>query len=337
MKKMKLPFLLTLLMLAVAVWWHDHGPLTLQGELNRFIRQQAVVSGSVAIARHGQIITNFEVGAAHAESTNVLRPIASLSKLLTAQAVALLVREGLLSLSDKLSDHLPELPYALDPGYREITVQQLLQHTAGFDRSESGDPLFSDSLTVRGCDAAIQTAVSRPLDHPPGQVTKYANVGYCLLGMLIERVTEQSYEEAVLQRLSPRGGDHQLTFGPPVKSQEKITAMFSTAAWRGLGAAGAWFANAETLARLLEPVQERDLVLSPLDNELDHAFFYGQSWREWMPPHRRSTHYGALPGSYAFAMKLSNASVVVVIFDGRPIDDEEAANQLIEIFKSRLL
>lgn len=336
MKKIRLVVLLLLLMASGAVWWYDHGTLTLQGELNRFVRQQALVSGSIAIVRQGQITTTFEVGAPRAASPDAQRPIASLSKLLTAQTVALLVREGKLHLGDRLSDRLPELPFANDPGYMEITVQHLLQHTAGFDRGKSGDPLFENEFAPSGCTAAVQTAVARPLDHLPGQVTKYSNVGYCILGMLIERVTAQSYEAAVLHRLMPLGERDRLSLGPPESAAFPDNSVFSPAEWRGLGAAGGWFTNAELLVQLLEPVKSRDLVLKPLTAELHHAFYYGQSWRVWSAPHSRLTHYGAAPQAYAFAMQSPDAGVIVALFDGRPIDDENAAAKLIGIFESQI-
>lgn len=341
MKKVRFLVLLLLLAAVGTVWWYQHGPLTLEGELDRFAREHALTNGSVVIARQGQIVAAFNVGEWHVELADAQRPIASLSKLLTAQTVTLLVRDGALQLSDRLSDRLPELPYANDAGYREITVQHLLQHTAGFDRSKSGDPLFEDTHTVRGCDAAVKTAVARSLDHPPGQITKYSNVGYCLLGMLIEQATGQSYEAAVLQRLMPRhkgerpGG--RLTLGSPAGSATKSGAMFSSTAWRRLGSAGGWFASAETLAQVLGQDLGGDLALLPLRTELDHEFYYGQAWRVWTTPYHRLTHYGAVPGTYAFAMQLTDARIVVALFEGRPSSDEDAAAQLIDIFENRFL
>ena len=337
MKNTRFLFLLLVLAVVAAVWWYDHGPLTLQGEIDRFVRQEALMSGSIAIASQGQISATFHAGAPDSESVDARRPIASLSKLLTAQTVALLVHDGVLQLSDRLSDQLPELPYANDAGYREITVQHLLQHTAGFDRSQSGDPLFEDALTVRGCDAAVQIAVARPLDYPPNQVTKYSNIGYCLLGMLIERVTGQSYEAAVIQRLLPHHEGDPLVLGRPAGVTPQKDAIFSSAALRSLGAAGGWFTDAETLAQLLGQDRGRDLALHPLRAELGHEFYYGQGWRVWATPYRRWTHYGAVPGIYAFAMQLPNTRIVVALFKGRPSSDESAATKLIDIFENRNL
>lgn len=334
MKNARLLGLLALLVVVVGGWWYLNGPLTLKGELERFVRTQALKNGSIAIAHRGQIIESFEIGASRAEAGKTLRPIASLSKLLTAQTIVLLVRDGKIQLNDKLSDLLPDLPYAIDEGYSEITVQQLLQHTAGFDRSKSGDPLFEDGYRVRGCDAAVRTAVSRPLDNPPGRITKYSNVGYCLLGMLIEHTTGQSYESAVRFRLLQRGEDDRLTLGYAGKNAQNNDAIFSQADWRGLGAAGGWFTDAETLSRLLGAQRIPNLELPPISSETDKDFYYGQSWRVWLTPYHRWTHYGAVPGFYAFAMQLPDDWVAVAIFEDRPSDDESAAVTLIKIFES---
>lgn len=336
MKKVRLFCLLLLLIAVSTVWWYEHGPLTLRGELELFVREQGLSRGAIAIARQGQVISKIQVGELEATPLDTQYPIASLSKLLTAQVVANLIIEGELHLSDRLFERLPELPYANDAGYQQITVRHLLQHTAGFDRSKSGDPLFNDDFSVRGCEAAARIAVSRPLEYEPGRATKYSNVGYCLLGMLIEQVTGQSYEAAMFQRL-PQDKVNRLVFGRPIEGGIKIDTQFSSTEWSGLGAAGGWFSDAATLAQLLEAARSSALGLHPLPSELNHAFYYGNAWRTWLPPHHRLTHYGALPGFYSFAMKLADEYVVVALFKGRPNSDEDAAIKLIDIFERDLL
>lgn len=336
MKKDRL-FLLLLLIVVSAIWWHGHGPLTLRGELERFAREQGLSRGTIAIAHQGQVISLLQVGELDAKSLNVQYPIASLSKLLTAQVIANLISEGELQLSDRLLEHLPDLPYANDVGYQKITVRNLLQHTAGFDRGKSGDPLFKDDSSVRGCEAAVRVAVSKSLEHEPDRVTKYSNIGYCLLGMLIERVTGQSYESAVLQRLLPQDNINRLVLGSPSRGSIKSDVQFSPSEWYGLGAAGGWFSDAVTLVQLLGAVSQRDLVLQPLPSELEQMYYYGQAWRTWLNPKHRLTHYGALPGFYSFAIKLADEYVVVALFEGRPSNDEDAAAQLIDTFESHLL
>lgn len=319
------------------MWWYEHGPLTLRGEMENFVREQGLSRGTIAIAHQGQVISRFQVGKLDTKSLDVQYPIASLSKLLTAQVVANLIGEGKLQLSDRLTDHLPDLSYADDFGYPKITVQHLLQHTAGFDRGRSGDPLFKDDASVRGCEAAARIAVSKPLEQKPGQITKYSNVGYCLLGILIERVTGQSYEAVVRRQLLPQDKTNRLILGRPIDGDVKNDAHFSLSEWYGLGAAGGWFTDAATLALLLGTAWNHDLELLPLSAESEQAFYYGKAWRTWLTSQYRLTHYGALPGFYSFAMKLANEYVVVALFEGRPSNEEDAAAQLIDIFESDLL
>lgn len=336
MKKARLFFLLILLTVAIAVWWYEHGTLTLHGGLEHFVQEQRLSHGEIAIIHHNKIISHFQVGDCDEKYFNAQYPIASLSKLLTAQVVVKLIGEGKLQLNDKLFTLLPQLPYANDAGYREITVQHLLQHTAGFDRSKSGDPLFKDDSSVRGCESAVRVAVSKPLEHEPNKITKYSNVGYCLLGMLIERVTELNYENALLQRLLPQENINRLVLGGPPTSDIKSGFQISQSDWYSLGAAGGWFSDAVTLAKILRYTPPRDLVLQPLPSELEHMYYYGQAWRTWLKPNHRLTHYGALSGFYSFAMKLADEYVVVALFEGRPSNDEDAAAQLINIFESHL-
>jgi N-acyl-D-amino-acid deacylase len=77
-----------------------------------------------------------------------------------------------------------------------------LQHTAGWDRDKSGDPMFMAEQIARACNVGrppdartiIRYMLGRPLDFDPGARHVYSNFGYCVLGRIIEQVTGQPYE-----------------------------------------------------------------------------------------------------------------------------------------------
>jgi len=108
---------------------------------------------------------------------------------------------------------------AADTRMYQITVRQLLQHTAGFDRDLSGDPMFmysqvSQSLgldyvrTVTCSDIIEYELKHASLDYDPGTHYAYSNLGYCILGRVIEKVTGERYEEVVTKYLlEPSGVD----------------------------------------------------------------------------------------------------------------------------------
>jgi hypothetical protein len=97
---------------------------------------------------------------------------------------------------------------------REITIMQLLQHTAGWDMEKSFDPIgrpIDIAIALRVPPPAKQGHVirymfGRPLDFDPGSRYAYSNFGYCVLGEVIYRVSGQSYEDYVRKEiLGPLG------------------------------------------------------------------------------------------------------------------------------------
>ncbi len=123
---------------------------------------------------------------------------ASVSKLFTAQAVIELVREGRLALEDRLSDLAPELRFA-GSGVDDITVRQLLNHTAGlpdirnyhWGRQRQNPERLRNYL--RGRRWRVRFA--------PGTRYGYSNLGYDLLGYLIEKTAGEPFETYVKGRI----------------------------------------------------------------------------------------------------------------------------------------
>jgi D-alanyl-D-alanine carboxypeptidase len=131
---------------------------------------------------------------------------ASLSKLLTADAVLARINSGALSLDDRLVGYLSELPPLRDARIADITIDQLLRHRAGFDRLKTQDP-----MTAHGkrpwCPDRLAELASQRLDFEPGRRFAYANLGYCLLGSVLERLEGKSFPEIMEDdyRIAARG------------------------------------------------------------------------------------------------------------------------------------
>lgn len=168
-------------------------------------------SGSVLIARENQIILTEARGyAIHpnllANQSDTKFNIASVTKMLTAVAVIQLVADGKLDLHKPVATYNPDLPHA-----SEITVHQLLTHTAGFDRywNDAYRAARSDLRTVNDY---LELFATTPLEFPPGTRHHYGNTGYVVLGALIEQVTGKSYydhmRESLYQQLGMQNTDH---------------------------------------------------------------------------------------------------------------------------------
>lgn len=118
----------------------------------------------------------------------------SMTKTLTAIAVLQLVEQGELGLDDEIGHYLPDTPYDGQP----ITVRQLLAHTSGIPNPI---PLRWVHLTKDDATFDEDTALAQVLrDNPkirsePGEKFAYSNIGYWLLGKIVEQVTGHSYTE----------------------------------------------------------------------------------------------------------------------------------------------
>ena len=143
--------------------------------------------------------------------------IASITKQFTAALVMKLVEEGAIRLDAPVREYIPEYPA---PQGDRVTIHHLLTHTSGIpsytDLPSFGGEMLATPLTPG---EIVALTWEDALEFEPGTGFAYNNTGYVLLGWIIERVTGQSYGEALEARLlSPlglddTGYDHHLT--PP--------------------------------------------------------------------------------------------------------------------------
>ena len=147
-----------------------------------------VRGGDVAFAR-GYGLANLEYGTPNTAATPY--HVASVSKQFTAFAIALLEREGRLSLDDDVRAYLPEVP-AFGP---TITLRHLLTHTSGlrdlWDLWVMSGGLMGD--VIRQDDFLRLVERQRELNFVPGTEAMYSNTGYTLLAEVVERVTGSAF------------------------------------------------------------------------------------------------------------------------------------------------
>ncbi|GII75252.1 serine hydrolase [Sphaerisporangium rufum] len=153
---------------------------------------------------HG--VLNVRTGAP--AGTRSLFQIGSITKVWTATLAMALVDEGLLALDAPVADVLPELRLAGPEVTKSVTLRHLLDHTSGID----GD-VFTD--TGRGDDCLekyVELLGEAGQNHPVGATFSYCNSGYSLIGRMIEKVTGQTWDQALRDRLCvPLGLTHTVT------------------------------------------------------------------------------------------------------------------------------
>src|SRR5262245_63861321 len=198
------------------------------------------VSGAgLVVARGDKLLLVGGYGLASKEHKVAVEPaslfrLGSLSKTITAVAVLQFVQAGRLKLDDPvlpiLGDAGPRSDRITDGRVRDITVRHLLQHSGGFDRDRSGDVVFmpyaAEAARRQGgplppdCPTILRDTLERKLDFTPGTRFAYSNVGYCILGRVIERVTGSPYEAHVRQHVLAPAGATRMKIGRTLQPAE---------------------------------------------------------------------------------------------------------------------
>jgi len=162
-------------------------------------------AGSVRVVRGSRVLLERSGGFADRErrrpnAGDTRYEIGSLTKQFTAAAVLLLQERGVLHTTDAVTRWLPEA----SPHWDAVTLHALLTHTAGIPDSDFDDDTFDsgprDSSLTAG-EWAVRLASKRPLEFAPGTRFAYSNMGYMVLGRVIERASGMRYEAFVTRNL----------------------------------------------------------------------------------------------------------------------------------------
>jgi CubicO group peptidase (beta-lactamase class C family) len=136
---------------------------------------------------------------------------ASIAKLFTAVATLQLVEQGAFGLDTSTIEYLGLEETGISPA---VTPYHLMTHTSGIadDADEEAGERYEDLFLERPNYAVMETAdylpqfVGKPPNFAPGESCRYCNVGYVLLGLMIERATGSSYREYVSEHVFARAG-----------------------------------------------------------------------------------------------------------------------------------
>lgn len=128
--------------------------------------------------------------------------IGSVTKTFTATVVLQLAGESRLNLDDSIEKWLPGVIQGNGYDDKQITIRQLLNHTSGIaNYTRSEDFNMMDTKRSYTAEELVKMGISMPLDFAPGKSWAYSNTGYVLLGILIEKITGNSYAEEIEKRI----------------------------------------------------------------------------------------------------------------------------------------
>jgi N-acyl-D-amino-acid deacylase len=349
-----------------------------------FLRRWQIPGSSVAIIKNDKWILSRGYGWADVEtqrpmnSDSVFR-IGSVSKAITAVAILQLVQEGKLSLDSNVYDilnHLEPLNNAA-PHHRinDIKVRHLLEMSPGWITDQGIDPMMgpwsSRMLEQLGnrippdCEIAARMMMSTPMQYAPGTQFSYSNISYCMLGLIINKITQQpgyhGYEAYVQQKLftpygitSMRIGDstpgksfenevHYYFYEPKSSNYSNIDRINdglpygNTQLLQKNYSDGGWVASAPDLARFLQalnhyqiltPKMMRVMIEKPSFQKSGDSYF-AKGWNvKYINGQRFVMKTGSFTGTQAFVMFGEDGTVYVALFNEKPCNRKVFLAQL---------
>ncbi|MGD9897895.1 MAG: serine hydrolase domain-containing protein [Calditrichaceae bacterium] len=161
------------------------------------------VSGSVLVAQKGEVLFSGGIGFRDKEqkltvTKETVFTTGSLTKQFTATAILRLADEGKLTLEDNLTIYFQDVP----EDKKDITIQQLLTHSSGL----IGDLDYGVDFVPINKKDFIDGILNAELNFQPGTGYRYANAGYSLLAIIIEKVTQTDYETYLQTALFSKAG-----------------------------------------------------------------------------------------------------------------------------------
>lgn len=310
---------------------------------------------SVAVLKDGRIVLERGYGLAQLEyempnTPSTVFHVASVSKQFTAFAIALLERQGRLSVHDDVRIHIPEFP---DLG-ETVTLWHLIHHTSGVrDQWEllgMAGWRLDDVITKDHVLSLMER--QRELNFPPGSEYLYSNMGYTLLAEVVERVSGQRFPDFLeAQVFEPLGmtrthmhDDHEHVVpgraysyrgGPEDGWRNAVlsyanagaTSLFTTA-----GDLARWLRNYETAEvggpGVIERMRERAVLTS--GDTIGYAFAIGRG------EHRgRETwsHGGADAGFRSFVLHVPEEGLgVVVVSNAASFNSGRMAHEVADLW-----
>ena len=197
--------------------------VALDNAMVEFMEAQGIEAGLLGVMMDGVVVLERGYGWKDAVHTEVLPAssmmrIASVTKPITAAAIRKLVEFGTFSLDDHVFNlgqpggGLLDVNSFLSLGdtrLAAVTLQHCLDHEGGWDRSVVGDLTYMEiqiasEMRVDNPPGRHNTAswiLSQPLQHDPGTVYAYSNVGYMMLGLVIEEYAGTDYMDFVRQEV----------------------------------------------------------------------------------------------------------------------------------------
>lgn len=308
----------------------DPGADAVSAQVIPFMQRWAVPGLSLAVAREGNIIATRYFGYANPITRELVTSstrfrIASVTKPITSSLIFLLIQQRKLALTDKifgagarLGTRYGTLPYGR--GIQDITLQHLLEHTAGGWKNDGNDPMFQQT-NLTADELISWTLDNQPLLDAPGTTYRYSNFGYCILGRLIASVTGLPYADAVRALILNPAGVTDMTIAGDTAAQRQVAeslydgvdlqAPYETPVHR-MDSHGGWIATPSDLLHFLMRVDGfanppdllRARTVANMTTPSSANPGYARGWA--VNPSGTRWHSGTLSGTQSIMVRTTN-------------------------------
>jgi len=308
--------------------------------------------GIVLVAHKDQIIYQAAIGTEKLNGNPLTNDsifrIASVTKQFTAVAILQLAEQGKLNLDDNINKHIPEFDTRGDL----ITIKMLLNHTSGI-RNFTNLPDFNPELEATDVtpDELMDFFNNIELGFKPGTHHSYSNSGYALLGIIIERTSNQTYAQYMQEHIFAKagmkiafaGGDHNDTLGfttghqnspkgPQPVGYISLTWPFSAGCIETTAADLHRWTRALYAGKLISKEslkQAHTPTILPSGRQIN----YGFGWDlHQVQSHPSIEHGGGIAGFASFAVYIPSQEIFVTILcNSRPGDIQELAIKIAAI------
>jgi CubicO group peptidase (beta-lactamase class C family) len=342
------------------LWGQGRGPLFF---INGFARQFRVPATSIAISKNGHFVFDHAGGMADPKSViqveqGSLFRIADASKPITAVTILSLMEAGKLRLTDTVfgPSGILGMKYAkptYSPFVMQVTVDQLLTHTAGGWGAGANDPMFHNN----GWDQdklIVSTLSTMPLPGPPGSQWVYSNFGYFVLGRVIEQITGQPYDSYVQSQILAPCGITGMQIG---KNSERARAaqevvyvgQYSEDPYKinvsRMDASGGWIASSTQMVQFLNHVagapgipallkpETLRIMTTPAAASPAGESRYARGWMVSGNGEGSWWHSGSLPGSTSLVLRTPDGTCAAALCNTRSEPYPEMDSALLQLLQ----
>ena len=326
-----------------------------------FMATNDIPAGALGIMKDGVVIFDRAYGHEDAARTRPVRPdtrmrVASLTKPVTAAAIRALVDAGSIELTNQVfslgvpgAGILDYVPFGSnDVRLADVTIGRCLHHRGGWDRDAVGDITYMERTVASdmgvpnppGRENTVRWIMGQPLQFDPGSSNAYSNVGFLLLGLIVEQVSGMDYLDYVHSTVFAGTGitSNDLFLGRTFQEDQDPREPYyhaPTIAWNVFypdahpdifvpWAYGSWDHEARTGQGRV--VASTRAYLEYLDRYVISGWDIGDP--RYAPGTWKRNHTGQLSGTDTLARQRGDGINYVVLFNKNPLTGSSYASQM---------